>query len=86
MTIRKFKVLKCLVRLASVFSRAGMTVGEISRATNIPYSSVRRALMNMVDNGLVEYRCDDYKAGFARYFSPTKAGVIVFRSQKELWS
>lgn len=84
MTTRRLKICKAIWHSNSMGSMHKTTVGEISRATGIPYSSVKRNLEWLWLRNVVIFDEFNYKGKKARDFSLTQQGAEIAQ-QKELF-
>lgn len=75
MNTRRIKICKAIWYSNAMGDEHKTTVGEVSRATGIPYSSVKRNLEWMYDRGVCFFEEFDYKGKTARNFRLTNIGV-----------
>lgn len=61
-----------------------MSIGEISRAAKIPYSTTRRLLDKAFNSDLVDCEIVDYKSTGKRVFWLTDKGIDWLASYREL--
>lgn len=84
MNTRRLKICKAIWHSNSMGDMHKTTVGEVSRATGIPVSSVRRNLEWLWERGVVSFEEFNYKGKTARDFRLTSFGVS-YGQQKELF-
>jgi len=75
MNTRRINICKAIYHSNSMGEKHKTTVGEISRATGIHYSTVKRNLVWLWDRGIVNYEEFDYKGKKARNFRCTNLGI-----------
>lgn len=68
----------------TIFLLDPITVGEVSRSTKIPYTSVRRYLEIAERSELVESEIRPYKATGKRVYWLTEKGIVWVNGYREL--
>lgn len=84
MLAKVMRVLK-LLYAHQVLMGENCTVGELSRGTKIPYTTVKRMLEKAEKSQLVEGLVFPYKSTGKRVYSLTPAGLNWVECSKELW-
>lgn len=84
MNTKRFRLLKTMALLHEL-GQASMTIGEISRWANMPKSTARRNLGDLVEMKLINCTSADIPTGYAWMLSLSKLGNEVFMSQKEVF-